>query len=193
MTRTNFDADYYQRFYLDRSCRVGTPESTARLVDFVAAYLRHLGVAVGSVLDLGCGLGWWREPVARNFPGANWTGVEFSPHLCATLGWARGSVVDWRGAGADLVVSQGVLQYLDERDAKRALSNMKRLAHKAIYLETVTEEDWAHTVDRRRSDADIALRPAGFYRASLGLRFVHAGGGLWVRKGEATLFALEAG
>lgn len=192
MPRATFDAGYYRRFYLDRARRVGSPDGTAKLVDFVAAYLRLLDVRVRSVLDLGCGLGWWKAPVERAFPRVRWTGVEVSEHLCDELGWKRGSVVDWKGKPADLVVCQGVMQYLAERDAKRALRNLSRLARRAIYLEALTSEDWADNVDRERSDAEVALRPAAFYRAALEKKFVHCGGGLWVRKGEATLFALEA-
>lgn len=193
MTRRSFDAAYYRRFYLDRSRRVATPEGTERLVEFVAAYLRMLEVPVRSVLDLGCGLGWWKAPCERLFPRAKWTGVEVSEHLCGELGWKRGSVVDWRGAGADLVVCQGVLQYLGARDARRALANLARLARRAIYLEALTREDWEANVDRRRSDDQVALRPAESYRRALARSFVPCGGGLWVRKGEVTLFALERG
>lgn len=193
MTRRTFDASYYRRFYLDRGKRVAGAEDTTKLADFVASYLRLLDVRVRTVLDLGCGLGWWKAPIERAIPGAKWTGVEVSEHLCETMGWERGSVVDWRGAGADLVVCQGVLQYLDDREAARALANLKRLAKKAIYLEAVTLEDWKKNVDRKRSDREVALRPAETYRRALATRFVHAGGGLWIRKGEATLFALETG
>jgi trans-aconitate methyltransferase len=191
MARRCFDAGYYRRFYLDRGKRVASPQATEALVEFVGAYLRLLDVRVRTVLDLGCGLGWWKAPIERCMPGARWTGVEVSEHLCETLGWARGSVVDWKGPAADLVVCQGVLQYLDEREVKRALANLKRLAKKAIYLEAVTLEDWEKTVDRKRSDPEVALRPAELYRRALSTRFVHAGGGLWLRRSEATLFALE--
>ena len=191
MTRRTFDEGYYRRFYLDRGKRVAGAEDTAKLVEFVAAYLRLLDVRVRSVLDLGCGLGWWQTPVLRAFPGATWTGVEYSEHLCKTMGWHRGSVVDWRGAGADLVVCQGVLQYLTDREATRALANLKRLAKKAIYLEAGTLEDWKKNGVRKRSEREVSLRSAETYRRALATRFVHAGGGLWIRKAEATLFALE--
>lgn len=189
--RATFDAGYYRRFYLDRRRRVATPEGTEKVVDFVAAYLRLLDVRVRTVLDLGCGLGWWKAPVERAFPRVRWTGVEVSEHLCGELGWKRGSVVDWKGTPADLVVCQGVLQYLGDRDAKRALRNMTRLAKRAIYLEALTSEDWESNVDRARTDGEVALRPAELYRSALRKEFVHCGGGLWVRQGEATLFALE--
>ncbi len=191
--RRSFDADYYRRFYLEPARRVGTEQSTDRLARFVASYLAHLEVPIASVLDLGCGLGWWRAAVAHNFPGARWTGVEFSEYLCAEHGWKHGSVVDWGGPGADLVVCQGVLQYLSERDARRALRNLARLAKKALYVEIVTREDWSKVIDRRKSDSAIALRPADFYRRALGRYFVACGGGLYVAKSAGIpLFALES-
>jgi SAM-dependent methyltransferase len=193
MARTEFDRRYYERFYEDPKRRIGTPEGTERLVDLIAAQLAHLEVPIRSVLDLGCGLGWWRAPVEKRFPRATWTGVEVSEHLCRERGWERGSVVDWRGAGADLVVCQGVLQYLSDRDASAALRNLARLARRALYVEVVTREDWEETVDRRRSDGDIELRPADFYRRALDRAFDACGSGLYVRRGQTRLFELERG
>jgi SAM-dependent methyltransferase len=193
VVRTEFDEAYYRRFYRDPEHRVGTKADTARVVALVAAYLAHLQVPIKSVLDLGCGLGWWRDPVRRHFAGARWVGVERSQYLCERFGWAHGSVVDWKGPPADLVVCQGVLQYLSERDARRALRNLTRLARRALYVEVVTREDWERTLDRRRSDRQIALRPADFYRRALDRCFIACGAGLYVRKGEATLFELERG
>jgi len=193
MARTEFDEAYYRRYYLNPRTRVGTPEGTERLVALVAAYLRYLQVEVRSVLDVGCGLGWWREPVRRHFPGARWIGVESSDDLCERFGWKRGSVVDWDGAPADLVVCQGVLQYLSEREARRALCNLARLARRALYVEIVTREDWRRAVDRSRSDPEIELRPADFYRRALDRDFIACGAGLYLRKGQAILYELERG
>jgi len=193
VARTEFDADYYARFYRDRRRRVAAEGDTARLCAFVAAYLVHLGVKVRSVLDLGCGLGWWRAPAQAAWPGVRYRGVEWSHHLCDTLGWTHGSVVDHAGAPADLVVCQGVLQYLSDRDAARALANLGRLSRRALYLEAVTEEDWNGLLDRARSDQDIHVRPAVFYRTRLARHFVSCGGGLYVPKAQARLFELEKG
>lgn len=194
MARTSFDAAYYARFYRDPARRVGDRSGTERLAAFVAAYLAHLEIAPRTVLDLGCGLGWWREPIERALPGARWRGVEQSEHLCAELGWERGSVVDYRGRAADLVICQGVLQYLSDRDARRALGTLARLSKKALYLEAVTREDWQDVLDRKRSDREIEIRPLAFYREGLIRRgLVPCGGGLFVKRGAATLFALERG
>jgi hypothetical protein len=190
--RREFGPDYYARFYRDEPRSVGTPETTERLVRFIGSYLAHLEVDVREVLDLGCGLGWWKAPVETSM-GATWRGVEWSEHACAEHGWERGSVVDYGGSGADLVVCQGVLQYLGKKDCDRALRNLQRLARSAIYLEVVTEEDWESTLDLTRSDRDIALRPAEYYRSALRKHFVSCGGGLFVRRNECVLFALEEG
>lgn len=194
MARTRFDAAYYARFYRDPRRRVGSQKGTERLARFVASYLAHLDVKVKSVLDLGCGLGWWRAPIEAAIPGARWRGVEHSEHVCRELGWEQGSVVDYPGRPADLVICQGVLQYLTDREATRALATLARTAKKALYLEAVTREDWDEVLDRERSDDEIEVRPLAFYREGLIRRgFVPCGGGLFVKREAATLFALERG
>ena len=38
--------------------------------NLIAAYTKHIGCPVGSILDAGCGLGLMREPLLRALPGA---------------------------------------------------------------------------------------------------------------------------
>jgi predicted TPR repeat methyltransferase len=80
---------------------------------FLSEYVR---VPVRRVLDVGCGIGLWREAVQRHFPGASYHGVEFSEYLVERFGWERGSVVDYAAHDPaepfDLVICQGVLPYL---------------------------------------------------------------------------------
>ena len=73
-----FDAAYYRRFYEDPSTRVIDRAAVARLVRFVAAYLSHLGLPLRSVLDLGCGIGLWRDALQKVAPRARYQGVEVS-------------------------------------------------------------------------------------------------------------------
>ena len=188
-----FDSKYYERFYENPRTRVATPDALEPRVSFVAAYLRYLDVPVRSVLDLGCGLGWWRQAALDAFgPRTRYVGVEVSAHLCAELGWEEGSVVDWSGAPCDLVVCQGVLQYLDDRSAERALANLARVTRRALYLEALTQEDWDRNVDQKRTDGDVHLRPAEFYRRGLARSFFCVGGGLFLpRRTDAVLFELE--
>ena len=78
-----FDEAYYQRYYFDHKTRVVDPAHTARLGAFVASYLHYLRVPVQRVLDVGCGIGLWKEQVERHFPGARYHGVEYSEYMCA--------------------------------------------------------------------------------------------------------------
>lgn len=187
-----FDRAYYDRFYRDPRTRVASRRGFLRLGRFVAAYLAHLEIEVDTVLDLGCGVGHWREVAEKVFPRADYTGVEISEYLCAELGWEQGSVVDWDGDGADLVVCHGVLQYLNARDCRRAIANLARLTEGALYLEVLTREDWDQNVDQSVTDGNVFLREAAWYRRELGKRFMACGGGLFLpRDTGAVLFELE--
>ena len=188
-----FDAAYYARFYGDKATRVSGLGDTRKLARFVSGYLDYLDVPVRRVLDAGCGLGRWKLALAEHYPRARYTGLEWSEHLCARFGWQQGSIADYRGRGRyDLLVCQGVLQYLSDRDAERALDNLGRLCRGALYLEVLTAEDWKDACDRRATDGEVHRRPAAFYRKRLARHFIAVGGGLFVHKDAgAVLYALE--
>lgn len=189
MSGARFDAAYYDRYYgqLELAAGVGT------LVRFVCAYLDHLGVEVEEILDFGCGQGFWRAPLLRAYPHARYTGIELSEHACAAYGWTRGSVVDHaHGRKADLVICQGVLQYLPEADAARAIRNLARHTRGALYLEALTQGDWDHNCDQTATDGNVHLRPVAWYREQLAPHFRSCGGGLFVpHDSDAVLFELE--
>lgn len=194
-----FGPAYYDRFYRDPRTRVSDARAIDRLAGFVAGYLRHLDVDVRSILDVGCGLGHWRTAARTHFPRARWHGVEFSQHLCDEHGWTQGSIVDldperaFGQARFDLVVCQGVLQYLDDKQAARALGNLAQWCGKALYLEALTTRDWQENCDRTRTDGDVHLRSGAFYRRRLQRHFTALGGGLFARDDAGiTLFELEA-
>lgn len=188
-----FDAAYYARYYGDRATRVSGMADTRKLARFVAGYLDYLELPVRRVLDAGCGLGRWKLALAEHYPHARYTGLEWSEHLCARFGWQQGSIADYRGRGRyDLVICQGVLQYLGDQDAARALRNLARLCRGALYLEVLTAEDWRDACDRHATDGDVHRRPAAFYRKHLARSFVAVGGGLFVHEDAgAVLYALE--
>lgn len=190
---TRFDAAYYRRFYGARRTRVADLAATRRLCQFAVAYLRYLQLPLRTVLDLGCGLGSWRKALAESAPGARYRGVEVSPYLCARFGWQQGSVVDYRSDRTfDLVVCQGVLQYLDDAAAVKAIANLGRLTRGALYLEALTRGDWQQNCDRSVTDGDVHQRPAAWYRTRLRRHFVAVGGGLFLhRTAPATTFELE--
>jgi predicted TPR repeat methyltransferase len=194
---TMFDEAYYQRFYFDKKTSVVDPAHTARLGAFVCSYLQYLRVPVKRVLDVGCGIGLWRDVVARHFPQAQFHGVEVSEYLCGRFGWERGSVVDYRAHDPaepfDLVICQGVLPYLSEADVKKAMRNLARLSRGALYIEAVAREDWEQdVVDEQVTDPRMHKHPARLYRRTLAEGFTELGGGLWLSEhAEVPLFALE--
>jgi predicted TPR repeat methyltransferase len=190
---TTFDQDYYDRFYRDPKTRVTSQETTQQLADFVCSYLKHIGQSVRNVLDMGCGLGLWREEVQRHFPNARYTGVEYSEYLCAEYGWKRGSVVDYRTRHpADLVVCQGVLQYLTDAECRAALTNLARLTRGALYVEALTTKDWEQNCDQSVTDRAVHLRSGAWYRRHLAKNFRNCGGGVFLAdSSDASLFELE--
>ncbi|KRC27267.1 trans-aconitate 2-methyltransferase [Acidovorax sp. Root217] len=189
-----FDAAYYERFYFNKKTSVVDPAHTERLGAFVCSYLQYLRVPVKRVLDVGCGIGLWRDLVARHFPQATFHGVEFSEYLCGRFGWEQGSVVDYKARTPyDLVICQGVLPYLNETDVQTALRNLARLSRGALYVEAVTREDWEQDiVDETLTDPRMFRHPAQLYRRTLAEGFTELGGGVWLSpKTELPLFALE--
>ena len=189
-----FDEAYYQRFYFDKKTSVVDPAHVERLGAFVCSYLKYLRVPVRRVLDVGCGIGLWREALAQHFPDASYHGVEFSEHLCGRFGWERGSVVDYRSAEPfDLVICQGVLPYLNPSDLKLALRNLGRLCRGALYVEAVTREDYERDIiDDELTDPRLFRHRAELYRRGLSEGFTELGGGVWLsRQAEVPLFELE--
>ncbi|WP_395023687.1 class I SAM-dependent methyltransferase [Comamonas odontotermitis] len=192
-----FDEAYYQRFYFDKKTSVVDPAHAARLGAFVCSYLQYVRVPVRRVLDVGCGIGLWRDAIAEHFPSASYHGVELSEYLCQRYGWERGSVVDYQHAGGepfDLVICQGVLPYLSPTDLKLALDNLARLSCGALYVEAVAREDYERDIiDDTLTDPRLFRHRAALYRRGLAQGFTELGGGVWLsRRAEVPLFALEA-
>jgi SAM-dependent methyltransferase len=189
----DFDHEFFRRFYLDpKTAAVSREDMTAR-AQFIAAFADYLELDVRRILDAGCGLGLMRPTFRRIFRKARYVGLDVSPYLAKRYGWREGSVVDWRSPWPfDIVVCYDVLQYLSDRQAERALANLARLSRGLLYFSALTREDWLHHADRTRTDSDVHMRPAAWYRRRLRPRFHEAGAGLWVRKGApVTLWSLE--
>ncbi len=188
-----FDKEYYDRFYGAKRPRRRELDDTRRLCDFVSAYLQYVGQPVRAVLDIGCGLGLWRDALARHFPRASYRGVEFSEYLCEKYGWEHGSVVDYRPKKpADLVICQDTVQYLPDRQAEKAIRNLARMTRGALYFSAPSSIDWAEHVDESISDADVYKRPVDWYRRHLRRSFVNLGGGLFLHRDTSlVLWELE--
>ena len=135
-----------------------------------------------------------RTQLKRLLPRAHYVALEASQYLCRRYGWQHGRIEDYRARTPfDLVVCYDVLQYLDGAAAARALANFSRLCRGALYFSAITRHDFEHNCDVRRTDPDVHLRSAGWYRARLTPRFRAAGLGLWVRRGAPlTMWELES-
>lgn len=189
-----FDEAYYQRYYFDKKTSVADPAHLDRLGAFVCRYLQFVRVPVRRVLDVGCGIGLWRNVIQRHYPHAQFHGVEYSEYLCERFGWEHGSVVDYRCAKPfDLVICQGVLPYLSAGDLKLALHNLGQLSRGGLYVEAVAREDWEQdVVDETLTDPGLHQHPVQMYRQGLATNFIELGGGVWLSKqAELPLFALE--
>ncbi|MGR8947960.1 MAG: class I SAM-dependent methyltransferase [Gammaproteobacteria bacterium] len=189
----NFDAAYYQRYYLNPRTRVADPDYYQRLAGFVAAYCRLLDVRVKSILDLGCGTGAMQKPLLTEFRGASYQGIEFSAYACEQYGWTQGCASNYStGSAFDLVVCHDVLQYLDDEAAAAALLNFAELTHSILYFSVLTREDWEINVDQDLTDDAVHLRTASWYRKRLKNQFKNLGGGVYLAlDNDAVVYALE--
>ena len=192
-TRKLFDEAYYQRFYVDPKTRAMTPAGFERLGDYVCTALKYLEQPVKRVVDVGCGMGYWRNVIERHFPRAKYQGVEVSDYLCAKFGWKKASVVDYRSRWPfDLVICSDVLQYLDEAEARDAIDNLDRLCRGVMYFGALTQRDWHENCDQQRTDDVGYLRTGAWYREHLDTWFDNIGGGLFVsRRSPVVLYELE--
>jgi predicted TPR repeat methyltransferase len=190
---TRFGAAYFRKFYKNAATRVVTPAEMRSRAELIAAILSHSSIPVRRILDAGCGIGLLRKPFADLLPKAKYTGLEASTYLCSRYGWVAGSVIDHQPSKPyDLVVCYDVLQYLDDREAARAIVNFNRLTGAALYVSALTHEDWRDNCDRSKTDRAVHLRPGAWYRRRLRRHFTYLGFGVWLRKGvTAILWDME--
>jgi SAM-dependent methyltransferase len=185
-----FDEAYFQTYYGEGStARVHGPDEVSHLARAVAGLCAYWGWPLHSILDVGAGPGLWRAALAREAPGAHYLGVDVSPVACARFGHRRRDISRWRSRKRfDLVVCQGVLQYLDDAAAEAALENLAAMAKGPLFFEALTKRDLAEVADRQRTDADVHLRSGAWYRARLRPHFVHVGAGLYCKRDSGLLF-----
>ena len=188
-----FDAAYYRRHYAGRG-RVHSAREIARLASGVTGLAAWLGVELRSVLDVGAGPGLWRDWFRRHRPAVRYRSTDFSPYACERYGHERRDISRWRSREHhDLVVCQGVLQYLDDAAAARAIENLGAMCRGLLYLEAITAHDLAETVDPAATDTAVHGRTGAWYRKRLARHFVQVGAGLWAaRRAGLVFYELEA-
>ena len=194
--RRDFDKDFFDRYYRERSTAVVSTDEIDRLVRFVVSYLDHLRVPVNSVLDAGCGMGYWQNSLMRMGRRVDYTGIDVSEYLCRRYGWRRTTIAEFKSRSKfDLVVCQDVLQYVDDDEVRKSIVNMGRLCRGALYFDVPTKEDITDgALDLTRTDKKIYVRGAGWYKRLLERHFFSAGGGVFIpRESETVVLALERG
>ena len=187
-----FDAAYYQRFYGD--ARTHTAEEIARLASGIEGMSSWLFQRpLRSVLEVGSGPGFVRDWFAAQRPRVKFVSTDLSAHACKAFGHRRLDVAEQRlRRRFDLIICQGVLQYLDDAACARALKNLAAMSDGLLYLEVLTRRDLQTVCDPEGTDANVHLREGSFYRAQLKRSFAQAGAGFWVRKGAPlSLYELE--
>ncbi|MDH3377498.1 MAG: class I SAM-dependent methyltransferase [Gammaproteobacteria bacterium] len=189
-----FGEDYYARYYHVPESRIESVEETEARIDFVCKYITYLDQRIKTVLDLGCGVGHWQSAIGRSFPGAQYTGVEYSEYLCDRYGWELGSVATFDAKHRfDFVICYDVLQYLDDRQAERAIENLCRLCRGVLYFGVLTKQDWQENCDQQRTDGDVYLRKGKWYRRRLRPEFQNLGGGLFLHeKSPVVVYDMES-
>lgn len=122
-----FDEAYYHRFYESPQTRVVSPEEHANLASFVIGFARWNRLDLKSVLDIGAGIGLWKHWLEKHDKGIAYTGTEVSAAMCKKHGWLNRDIARWRDRKKhDLIICQGVLQYLPDPDVAPAVANIAR-------------------------------------------------------------------
>jgi hypothetical protein len=189
-----FDAAYYERYYESSRTRVHSSNEIAKLCTAVVSFVEWWQHPIESVLDVGAGVGLWRAWFQKNRPRASYRSTEFSAHACRKYGHEQRDITKWRTNEAfDLVVCQGVLPYIDDDGAAKAIENLAAMTRGFLYLEAITKRDLREVCDDARTDIAVHGRTGAWYRTRLKKHFVEAGCGLWCKKDAGVLFyELEA-
>jgi hypothetical protein len=192
---TSFDAAYFRRFYESRRSRVYGREQIDFLASGVTGFVQWFGGRLESVLDVGAGIGLWKEWFRDNHPDVRYRSVDVSEYACKRYGHERRDISTWKAREKfDLVVCQGVVPYLDDEACEKALANMAAMCRGFLYLEAITSHDLREVVDRTRTDVTVRSRPASFYRKLLARHFDRVGCGLYyARGGDVVFYDLERG
>jgi SAM-dependent methyltransferase len=167
----HYDQAYFDRWYRSRRHRVRSAAELSRLVRFVLAAADHvLGRPVRTVLDVGAGEGNWLPVLRRLRPRVAYQGVDPSEYAVRRFGRRRNVILgDITSLPTlpvapryDLVVANGMLNYLAPDELRAGLPHLVARAGGMLYLELFTE------ADALRGDVDFATRkPASWFRRVL--------------------------
>lgn len=184
-----FDAGYYGKYYGSARTRVHGAKEIARLCTAVTSMLDWWGVPINRVLDVGAGVGHWRDWFKKNRPKTEYRSTEFSRYACAQYGHEQRDITKWRSPETfDLVVCQGVLPYIDDAGCAKAIANIGAMTGGFLYLEAITKKDIREVIDGEKTDVKVHERTGAWYRTRLRAHYTEVGCGLWAKKAAPVLF-----
>jgi len=174
-----FDEAYYHRFYDDPKTRVVSEGDHATLAEYVFAVAKYNSIAIETVLDVGAGVGLWKRWIAKNAKSAEYLGTEVSQAMCKKHGFEHRDIARWRDRKKyDLIICQGVLQYLPDPDVAPAVANIAAMSKGLVYFEAMTRGDVRDRIDKEKSDTDVYIRNGSYYRGLFAKHFTAVGLGL---------------
>jgi hypothetical protein len=186
-----FDDRYYRRFYGEG----GAHDATR--VGHLATAVHHMalwwGMRVRTVLDVGAGMGMWRDWYRTNHPNVGVLSIDVSEYACATWGHELLDIAEWKPHTTfDLVVCHSVLQYIEDERAVAAIDHLGAATGELLYLEAPTTSDLIDVVDPSGTDLEVHHRTGDWYRTNLERHFRQVGAGLWIPHGGVPMYELEA-
>lgn len=170
-----------------------TQTSINSLATAVHSLANWWGIPITKVLDVGAGLGFWRDWYRSQHPDVHVLSTDVSEYACKTYGHEQRDIATWRPRQKfDLIVCHGVLHYLSDSDAKNAIGNIAHASRGLMYLEAPTTYDLENIVDRNATDLEVFARSAQWYKKQLSPHFVQLGAGLWLHRScPLPLYQLE--
>lgn len=186
-----FDSSYYARFYGKDGAH--NEEQISHLASAIHNMCAWWGVNIRTVLDVGAGMGMWRDWYSNHHPDVSVQSIDISEHACKTWNHELRNIVEWTPPRkADLVVCHSVLQYLDNSSFVSAIENLAAGTRWVMYLELPTKWDYENVVDSRGTDLQVYKRSATWYRQHLTKHFTQIGAGLWTPHDGVPMYQLEA-
>lgn len=186
-----FDDQYYRRFYVD-----GVAHDRSQIND-LATGVHHMaswwGITIRTVLDVGAGMGFWRDWYREEHPEVKVRSIDISEYACIAWGHERRDITTWRPPRpVDLVVCHSVLQYVDDESVATAVEHLAAATGELLYLELPTKRDLATIIDPKGTDLEVHHRTGKWYRTLLEPHFRQVGGGMWVPRLGVPMYELEA-